>query len=112
MSLTLILGIILGAVLIIDLSCLCYKTGKQDKISELDKTIDDKRYLIQKLTELQNNIKHNFPELDLETLTLEELVDRTSDNDYVKIYQRAYHDSYYDAFNNISKEFNKLKEKS
>lgn len=109
MNWTLILGLILGCEILVDLGRICYKTGRKDTVDELNDEIEEKRKSINKLTELQNNIKHNFPELDLETITLEELIEKTSDKDYKDTYQKAYNHAYSNAIYDIAKDYNKMK---
>lgn len=103
------MGLILGCEILIDIGRICYKTGRKDTVDELNYEIEEKRKSINKLTELQNNIKHNFPELDLETITLEELIEKTSDKDYKDTYQNAYNHAYSNAIYDIAKDYNKMK---
>lgn len=109
MNWALIMGLILGCEILIDIGRICYKTGRKDTVDELNYEIEEKRKSINKLTELQNNIKHNFPELDLETITLEELIEKTSDKDYKDTYQNAYNHAYSNAIYDIAKDYNKMK---
>lgn len=108
MNWTLILGFILIVILFFDIMHLCYRLGKEDKRNQeqerLRAEISNLRYQVKELSELKNNIAKNFPELDLKSLTLEELLSATSTKDYKRVYDEAYHNAYYDAFKTISKE--------
>lgn len=112
MNWTLILGFVLIVIVFFDIMHLCYRWGREDKQNQeqerLRAEIGNLRYQVKELSELKNNIANNFPELDLKSLTLEELLSATSTRDYKRIYDEAYHDAYYDAFNNISKEREKI----
>lgn len=112
MNWTIFFGVILILVIMFDAMHLCYRLGGEDKQNQEQERLKDEtnhlRYQIEQLSELKNNIANNFPNLDLKTLTLPELLHLTSNKDYKNVYDEAYHDAYYNAFNEISKEYHDM----
>lgn len=113
MNWTIFFGVILTLFIMFDAMHFCYRLGREDKQNQEQERLKDEtnhlRYQIEQLNELKNNIANNFPNLDLKTLTLPELLHLTSNKDYKNIYDEAYHDAYYNAFNEISKEYRNMK---
>ena len=113
MNWTIFFGVTLTLFIMFDAMHFCYRLGREDKQNQEQERLKDEtnhlRYQIEQLNELKNNIANNFPNLDLKTLTLPELLHLTSNKDYKNVYDEAYHDAYYNAFNEISKEYHNMK---
>lgn len=112
MNWTIFFGVTLTLFIMFDAMHFCYRLGREDKQNQEQERLKDEtnhlRYQIEQLNELKNNIANNFPNLDLKTLTLPELLHLTSNKDYKNVYDEAYHDAYYNAFNEISKEYHDM----